>query len=133
MASSADSFGEVPDPQVRSEERRDLVLEAVEPRERVLADRHDEPSAEARVIDRARQLGGERLPGGTESVVQEELLELVEHDQDVVTRLSRPALERFVEVGESGVSFADPPTTSATASPTACSSASSRSSRQEAK
>jgi hypothetical protein len=63
--------------QVVVEQRRDPPFESVEFGECVLSDRDQEARAEARVRERARQLGGERLGSVLCPVIEEVFLELV--------------------------------------------------------
>jgi hypothetical protein len=82
------------EPEVVFEEARDLALEAVELRERVLAQRDEEVDAEARGVDGTREIASEAVVRVAVGVVHEVLLELVEDDEDVRRRASRPVLER---------------------------------------
>ena len=69
------------DADVVLEERRDAVLETVELRPGVLAQREDEVHAQAGLVDEARELDREGALAVLGRVVEEVLLELVEHDE----------------------------------------------------
>ena len=87
---------EVLEPQVVVEEVRDPALEAVEPRERVLADRDEEVRRAAHGRSATRGNSSSKRAGSPSSrVVEEVLLELVEdHEQDRPPISSAQALER---------------------------------------
>jgi hypothetical protein len=71
----------VVDADVVVEERGDAVLEAVELRPGVLAQREDEVHAQVGLVDEPRELGREGALALLGRLVEEVLLELVEHDE----------------------------------------------------
>ncbi len=77
---------EVVDPQQVVEQTRDLAFEAVEERERVLPDREENVRGGVATAERARELALERPAGTLARVVEEVLLELVEHEQQRAAR-----------------------------------------------
>ena len=72
---------EVVDADVVVEQRRDAVLEAVELRPGVLAQREHEVHAQVGLVDEPRELDREGAVAVLARVVEEVLLELVEHDE----------------------------------------------------
>ena len=63
------------------EQVRDPALEAVEPRERVVANREEEVCPQLGPVDRVRKLGVERAGPALVVVVEEVLLELIEQHE----------------------------------------------------
>ena len=88
---------EVVDPEEVCEQAGDAVLEAVELRERVLANREHEVGRRAPPTQRDRELLVERARPSVGPVVEEVLLELVEHDQQ---RTADPVPPLDADVGE---------------------------------
>ena len=85
---------EVLDAHVVREEARDASLEAVELRERVLADREQDVDPQVRIVDDRRKLARERASAVLLGVVEEVVLELVEDDEQRAYLL-RPRPQRL--------------------------------------
>jgi hypothetical protein len=81
------------DPHVVRKQARDVPLEAVELRQRVLPDREQEVHAQVRVVHDCRELAGEGALVLLGRVVEEVVLELVEDDEQGAHRLG-PGAQR---------------------------------------
>src|SRR5207244_1341812 len=73
---------EMLDPDVAREDVRDVVLEDVELRVRVLADRDEKVGAEAAAVDGPRELARERSVAVGAAGVEQVFLELIEQDEE---------------------------------------------------
>ncbi len=83
-------------------------LETTELPQRIFAQCHQEVHSQARVIDCPGELASERGLTIVTFVIEEVLLELVEHDEQIAQVVPRPRLQRWYESRRRGPNLAGP-------------------------